>query len=114
MKILVCGGRNYDDRNKVFKTLDVTHETLTITAIIHGGAHGADYLASLWSRENKIKEIVFYPDWNAHGKAAGPIRNLEMLMQGQPDVLIAFPGGKGTEHMCSIAKKQGTKVIRII
>lgn len=44
---------------------------------------------------------------------AGYIRNAQMLSEGQPNIVIAFPGGKGTEMMVSLAKKKGVQVIQI-
>jgi UDP-N-acetylmuramoylalanine-D-glutamate ligase len=57
--------------------------------------------------------MSIYPaKWDLHGKSAGPIRNQQMLDTGV-DLVIAFPGGKGTAHMVSIAKKAGVKVVEI-
>ncbi len=99
MKVLVCGGRDYDDWPKLKKALDQFHEVTPITEIIHGGAQGADRLSGVWARWNNIKETVFPANWKEHGKSAGPIRNKQMLDEGKPDVVMAFKGGKGTENM---------------
>ena len=48
---------------------------------------------------------VFKADWDTHKLAAGPIRNRSMLQNFKPKVLIAFPGGKGTDSCISIAKE---------
>lgn len=110
MKVLVCGGRDYADRNNIFDTLDSLHEDTAITTIIHGGARGADSLADAWARSRGIKTHVFFPDWDKYGNAAGPIRNQQMLKEGNPDYVVAFPGGKGTEHMISIAQSAGLRI----
>jgi hypothetical protein len=53
-----------------------------------------------------------YPaDWQKHGKAAGPIRNRQMLEDGKPDLVIAFSGGRGTANMISQARAAGVKVL---
>ena len=109
MRALVCGGRNYRDKNRLFKVLDKHDPDI----IIHGCARGADRLAGKWARTRNKKEIRFPADWQRYRKAAGPIRNKEMLMQGKPDIVIAFPGGKGTEHMIRLSIKNNVKVIRV-
>jgi hypothetical protein len=115
MKVLVCGGRNYRDIDRVFFELDKIHfvEGKTITLLIHGNANGADRLAGHWAVARGVEIASFSADWNAHGRAAGPIRNRKMLEEGKPELVIAFPGGEGTRNMLSIAKKAGIETIEI-
>lgn len=118
MKILVCGGRDYKDRAKVYSTLEEIHTLTPITKVIDGGAKGADQFAYDWST-SKGKDFwdkglcwhISYPaEWDIYGKKAGPIRNKQMLEEGKPDMVIAFPGGKGTAHMVKIAKEANIPV----
>jgi predicted Rossmann-fold nucleotide-binding protein len=106
MKILVCGGRNYDDYEAVVKTLSWLGPDL----IIHGGAPGADSLAAEYARETKTPVKAFLADWQTHGRAAGPLRNQQMLDEGKPDLVVAFPGGIGTADMVRRAEAAGVKV----
>jgi len=108
--ILVCGGRDYNDKASVFGILGITFETLGIQTIIHGSAKGADSLADLWAKENGVEVISCPADWGTLGRAAGPARNLKML-QYKPDLVIAFPGGRGTKDMIDKAKKEGIPII---
>lgn len=116
MRVLVCGGRDYDDEHKVFWELDnlVDESPTKSLTVIEGGARGADALAARWTDRNYlISGHEQYPaDWKKHGKAAGPIRNQEML-DAQPDLVLAFPGGKGTADMVERAKKAGIPVREI-
>jgi len=107
-RALVCGGRDFDDYDFVSKVLDFYDPD----TVIHGGARGADSLAHQWA-QNRCVTVESYPaNWHRDGKAAGPIRNVRMLTEGKPDVVIAFPGGKGTEHMVKIAKAKGIQVLQ--
>ena len=45
MRILVCGGHTYDDRDLVWQTLDDYQRRDGSITIIQGGAPGADALA---------------------------------------------------------------------
>lgn len=56
---------------------------------------------------------VYEADWDAHKKAAGPIRNKKMLTESQPHVIIAFKGGNGTAHMIKISKEAGVPVYEV-
>jgi hypothetical protein len=114
LRVLVCGGRDYDDRDRVWGELDAIHRATPISCVIEGGARGADYLAARWSATNDLNEHArFTADWTLHGRKAGPIRNQQMLDQGKPDLVVAFPGGRGTADMVSRAKAAGVKVVEV-
>ncbi len=49
VRILVTGGRDFDDENFLFTTLDQLHHEEYITLVIHGAARGADSLANDWA-----------------------------------------------------------------
>ena len=49
-------------------------------------------------------------DWQMHGLRAGTVRNREMLRTCKPEIVVAFPGGSGTEHMIEISFKAGVRV----
>jgi hypothetical protein len=60
-----------------------------------------------------VRRSIYPADWTRHGKAAGPKRNQLMLDKEKPDLVIAFPGGKGTADMVARAKAQGFKVMEV-
>lgn len=111
MKILVSGGRDYNDREHLFAILDEYLGQVTI--LIHGGASGADTLAGEWGQTRGIPVQVFPANWLAHGKAAGPIRNQQMLTEGKPDLVLLFPGGRGTQNMGMLSRKAGCLVRQV-
>ena len=113
MKVLVCGGREFDDYNFLYDTLTDIHEQRRFTHLIHGGARGADRMSGEWASEKGLEVTVFHADWDKYGNRAGPLRNLQMLTEGKPDLVVAFPGGKGTAHMKDIARKADIEVIEI-
>lgn len=81
--------------------------------IINGGAHGADKASTDWAVCAYVPFNEYPADWKKHGKAAGPIRNQQMIDIGKPNVVIAFPGGSGTADMVNRAKKANIKVIEV-
>lgn len=114
MKILVCGGRNYRDRDFIFATLNTVHASYDggVTCLIHGNAPGADSIADEWALAIGIDCVAYPADWVLHGRRAGPIRNAQMLAE-EPDIqlVVAFPGGSGTEDMIRKATKRGIETL---
>jgi len=47
MKIIVCGGRDFNNDTAVNLVLSKFNKKHPITTLIHGGANGADSLAGL-------------------------------------------------------------------
>jgi SLOG family YspA-like protein len=78
--------------------------------IITGGASGVDSTATDWAAVNWCQFKEYKADWKKHGRAAGPIRNQRMLDEGKPDLVVAFPGGRGTADMVKRAKAAGVPV----
>ena len=120
--ILICGGRDLnhtDVWNALDRDcLDFVADKLDITRprifrVIHGGAKGADSAAGEWAKSEGAKVTVYPADWKAHGKAAGPIRNRQMLDDGKPDVVVALPGGRGTADMIQQAEDRGIPVVDV-
>lgn len=123
MRVLVCGGRDYADKDKVWQALDGVFPIsepdaygnyLPVGTLIHGACPtGADHLADEYAVVNWLDLKRFPADWTAHGKAAGPIRNQRMLDEGKPDLVVAFPGGRGTADMVRRARQSGVPVMEI-
>ena len=77
----------------------------TVPTIVQGGAKGADFLAKVYCHEYGFKCIEYPADWKKYGKGAGHIRNQQMLDKENPDIVIAFQGGRGTEDMIKRASE---------
>lgn len=126
-RILVCGGRTYglieDDKGNYrtnFEQVELLEKTLDKELaqedfiLIHGAARGADSLAAEWAARNKVQTLAFPAKWNKYGRAAGYYRNLQMLEEGEPDKVIAFPGGQGTQMMIALAKRVKVEVDELV
>ncbi len=113
MRVLVCGGRAFADRALLDATLDRLFALRPFEVLIEGDANGADRLAGAWAEARGIAHLVFKADWEELGSKAGPIRNQQMLDEGKPDLVVAFPGRSGTAHMKRIARAAGVAVIEV-
>jgi hypothetical protein len=67
--------------------------------LIEGGARGADRLAREWAKAHGVTVETYEAEWQRYGRGAGPIRNDTMIRDGDPDLVVAFPGGSGTADM---------------
>jgi len=110
MRVLVCGDRNWTRRDVVYNVLDALQPSVVIT----GGATGADDFAEQWAIEHEVACQVYPAQWKTFGKAAGPIRNQQMIDEGQPELVLAFhqnlPKSRGTRDMVKRAKACGLEV----
>ena len=114
-QILICGSRHWSDREAIEKALQQALEYLPKEdlTIMHGWAKGADQIAEDLSNEYHIGIRGYPADWEKHGKAAGPLRNQEMIDAG-PDVVLAFTynleEAKGTKDTVTRARKANIPV----
>lgn len=107
-RVLVCGGRDYDNRERLFAELDRLHAQHKFSVVIHGAAPGADTLADEWAKARGIPPDPYPANWDKYGNAAGGIRNSKMLRLAKPEMVVAFPtGGPGTADMMRKAKAVG-------
>jgi hypothetical protein len=113
MRVLVCGGRRFADRALLEAVLDRLHRARPFAVLIEGDAQGADRMAGAWAEARGIDRLVFKADWDRLGAKAGPTRNRQMLAEGKPDLVVAFPGRHGTAHMMRIARAAGVEVIAV-
>lgn len=117
MIVLVCGGRDYRDRRRVFDYLDTVHELLSpITLVRHGDARGADTLADQWAAARGIARdphpANWYPAPGRLDRSAGFSRNADMAAL-PTDLCVAFPGGNGTADMIRRATAAGIDVVAL-
>lgn len=115
MRILVCGSRTFSDYRIIeavltgFWTTSTTMELI----LIEGEATGADTLAAEWATAAYVNVERYPANWELHGKAAGPIRNQEMLDSGV-DICFAFVDkplavSRGTADMVNRCRNAGVK-----
>ena len=113
-KLLVSGSRTITDKHKVFQALDEMMSVMLngedITNI-EGGAKGVDTLARLYAIERKIPYEEHPADWDKNGRAAGYIRNVEMVKEADVALILWDGKSKGTAHAMKICEKKGVKYL---
>ena len=128
MRIAVTGGRAYSDRARVEETLNRIHAATPLDVLIHGDASGADSLARDWAIRNGVKHDPYPAAWDdidavpcrvkwrgrkPYNALAGLSRNIRMLIQGAPELVVAFPGGAGTAHCRAQALRRDIAVLDV-
>lgn len=118
MNIIICGSRDIED-----ETLeDIDHlvgllksivklQNRDVSCVLCGEARGIDQLGKRWAKENQIDVKSFPADWNSYGKAAGPIRNGEMVKEADGVVAILYPDSRGTKNCIAQAVDKGLPVV---
>ncbi len=123
MRVLVCGGRDYKDKMYLWNVLDGLGPP-EVSVIISGMAKGADKFAAEWAKRFNFPLEEYPADWDdmsepcfpkvrgtkVYNALAGSKRNQQMLDEGKPDLVVAFPGGTGTADMVRRARKAGVEV----
>lgn len=138
LRLIFCGDRNYKDSSLIRVAVMVLKEKFSTFTMIEGEADGADTLSRREAELSSIPYKSFFAHWDHHyehtekcepnafttcrrplcikgqcgkmiGRAAGPIRNHEMLDEGKPHGVVAFHedimSSRGTAHMVGIARK---------
>ena len=110
MNIAIIGSRNFSNYSYMKENILNNIDVREIDNIVSGGARGADSLGEQFAKEFNINTIIFKPDWNKYGKAAGMIRNTDII--NNCDIVFAFPIGesKGTYDSIKKAKKFNKKI----
>lgn len=110
-RLLVCGDRDWYNVLAINSVLGA----LNPRCIIEGHAPGADQIAHNYAVfadhfSDSVERVCRPANWRRYGKAAGPIRNREML-NAKPTFVLAFHNSietsKGTADMLRIAHDTG-------
>ena len=110
MKVIIAGGRDFNNYNLLCQKADKILSRQNEIEIVSGTAKGADKLGERYAEERGYPVKRFPADWGTHGNRAGYLRNEEMAIYA--DGLIAFwnEQSRGTKHMIDLAELHKLKV----
>lgn len=111
MKLAVIGSRSFTDYELLAKVILENFDN--ISCIVSGGAVGADALAKQYALDQGIEYLEYKPDWNKYGRAAGVVRNTEIIKDCDAVIACWDGSSKGTKDTIKKAKKQG-KVLLVL
>lgn len=111
--VIVCGSRDWFDDVPIWNALQSLHPA---TTVITGGASGADAIGHRIAVDRRMASRSIPANWSKHGRAAGPLRNtemLELLLTFDERHVLAFrtrPDSRGTNNMIDQARRAGVAV----
>jgi hypothetical protein len=112
MTVIICGDRYYTNYQKILKFVQSLPKG---TIILEGGCKGADELARKAAGKCGLDCRTYFAEWHIYGKGAGPMRNAKMLVEGKPDVVVAFHDNlmtsKGTKDMLERSRNAGVNTL---
>lgn len=116
MRVLVTGSRNWADFELVRSELESLMDPYDPMVVVHGACPtGADAHADLWARQHAFINERHPAEWKKYGRAAGPIRNMQMVALGADEVLAFIrDSSKGATHCADAAEEAGLYVRRFL
>lgn len=117
MKLIIAGKRDLCPRLGFIEDsirLLRPYRNGPISEVVSGGANGIDSEGEHWASHYKVPVKRFLPDWNTHGRAAGPIRNAQMADYGDALLLIWDGKSRGSASMKSEMMKRGKPIYEVI
>lgn len=114
MRVVITGGREFDDAVLFLTVMDTFHAKRNITHLVHGGAIGCDKMSAAWAEMNNIRVSEYKPDYDKYPPKVAPLRRNEVMVDTGPKYVIAFPGKNGTRHTLEYALSKGIKVIDMV
>ena len=114
IRVLICGDREWEDEARIESILKYMQLVYKDITVIHGAARGADRLGGIVAKRLGLSVEEYPAEWDKYGRAAGPIRNQQMI-DTKPDLVLAFhsdiENSKGTKDCIGRAKKQNIMVM---
>lgn len=113
MKMIVCGGRDYEPTCYDGDMLVALLRYFKPGDVLTGGARGVDLWAEDIAREMGIGVVTYLPDYDKHGGSRAPlVRNEDMAKDAVPDgPVVAFTGNTGTAHMVGMGRKHRLAIV---
>jgi hypothetical protein len=108
VKTIIAGMRDFTNYTEVARAIKLSG--FAISEVVSGLAPGVDHSGEIWAADNEIPVMGFKADWNAHGKAAGPMRNRQMAQYAEALVAVWDGKSRGTKNMIDEANKRGLRI----
>ena len=110
MRLLICGGRHFDDAARIEIELSLLHAISPVSVIIHGGLPGIGVASEVWARKNNV-HVIRYPANFSLGKSGDSTRDEFMLADSRADTLLIFPGGRRTAELLREASRELLRIV---
>jgi predicted Rossmann fold nucleotide-binding protein DprA/Smf involved in DNA uptake len=110
-RLAVVGSRHCTDQDLVEIYILLLHEQLgERLSLVSGAATGVDTLARIIAEKHGLPITEFPADWSKYGRAAGPIRNKQLVQASDAVLAFVAPTSKGTRQTITLARERGLPV----
>ena len=97
MQLLIAGGRDFDDYELLCSVVDRYRGEHRVKRIVSGGAGGADRLGERYAKRHHLPILRIKPEWDRHGRAAGILRNQDLVDAADHVICFWDEKSKGTQ-----------------
>ena len=108
-KLLVCGSRTINNSEWIFSEIEkyISESNLQYSDIhiIEGEASGVDKISKQFAQSKNIPVIEMPADWKTYGRAAGPIRNEQMVRLCDQCLILWDGKSRGTKNDIDLCDK---------
>ena len=108
LRTIIAGMRDFHDYGAVYQAM--ADAPWWVSVVLSGKATGVDALGEKWARFFQVPVEDYPADWEAYGRAAGPIRNREMASKAEALVAVWDGKSRGTGNMIGEARKAGLRI----
>lgn len=113
MILIIAGSRGFP-RDQVLAALEAC--PFPVTEVVSGAARGPDTYGAEWAHKHRVPVRYVHAAWQEHGRAAGPIRNAQMVDYAaavEESALVAFWDGqsRGTADVMERARRAGLPIL---
>lgn len=106
MKRIVIGGYRNFDNYEIFKNfVDLCIGDKSEITILSGHCKGVDLMGERYAKEKGFALEIYPADWKKYGRAAGPIRNRQMVENADSVIAFVSETASGTKKLIENAKK---------
>lgn len=112
-KVIIAGSRSFADYEKLKSVCDSILPNLYSEpriSILSGTSSGSDSLGERYAKERGYTLNRYPADWKRYGKAAGPIRNRQMVKEADAAIIFWDGQSRGTKNLIEEANRHGLKV----
>lgn len=118
--VLVVGGRDYLDRRRIAEALAEFDDAGAV--LMSPGGSGAEAIAEgFWRHTVERPVVIASTPWARVGRPAGQMTTSTILKGNilsphaaiTPEVVIVFPGGKGSTFAVQEARRHGIEVRKV-
>lgn len=86
----------------------------SVGRVLCGDCRGADAFGRHWAETAGVPVDRYRPDWDKHGKAAGPFRNAAMIRDADGLVVVRFQDSRGSADVLRRAQAKGIPIVDVI